>query len=81
MERLTPTGSKPEEEEEVKETFVAFARVYSGVLRKGQRLFVLGPKYDPAQGLSMVKPSAAPPLPVCGTHTRLLLNLPCSRFS
>ena len=46
--------SKPEEEEEHKETFIAFARVYSGVVKRGQRVFVLGPKYDPAQGLSMV---------------------------
>ena len=27
--------------------FIAFARVYSGVIKKGQKLFVLGPKYDP----------------------------------
>lgn len=27
--------------------FIAFARVYSGVIKKGQQLFVLGPKYDP----------------------------------
>ncbi|XP_027138710.1 elongation factor-like GTPase 1 [Larimichthys crocea] len=40
------------DEEEQKETFIAFARVYSGVVKKGQRVFVLGPKYDPAQGLS-----------------------------
>uniref|UniRef100_I3J5Y4 Elongation factor-like 1 n=1 Tax=Oreochromis niloticus TaxID=8128 RepID=I3J5Y4_ORENI len=52
MENLTLKDSKPEEEEEPKETFVAFARVYSGVVRRGQRVFVLGPKYDPAQGLS-----------------------------
>uniref|UniRef100_A0AAX7SKG5 Elongation factor-like 1 n=1 Tax=Astatotilapia calliptera TaxID=8154 RepID=A0AAX7SKG5_ASTCA len=52
MENLTLKDSKPEEEEEAKETFVAFARVYSGVVRKGQRVFVLGPKYDPAQSLS-----------------------------
>uniref|UniRef100_A0AAQ5XPX4 Ribosome assembly protein 1 n=1 Tax=Amphiprion ocellaris TaxID=80972 RepID=A0AAQ5XPX4_AMPOC len=44
----------PEEEEELKETFIAFARVYSGVVKKGQRVFVLGPKYDPGLGLSMV---------------------------
>lgn len=50
--------SKPEEEEEQKETFVAFARVYSGVVKKGQRVFVLGPKYDPAKGLSMVNPQS-----------------------
>lgn len=28
--------------------FIAFARVFSGTLRKGQDLYVLGPKYDPA---------------------------------
>uniref|UniRef100_A0A671UE21 Elongation factor-like 1 n=1 Tax=Sparus aurata TaxID=8175 RepID=A0A671UE21_SPAAU len=54
MEIRTLKASKPEEEEEHKETFIAFARVYSGVVKKGQRLFVLGPKYDPAQGLSMM---------------------------
>uniref|UniRef100_A0A8C9TFM2 Elongation factor-like 1 n=1 Tax=Scleropages formosus TaxID=113540 RepID=A0A8C9TFM2_SCLFO len=37
--------------EEGKEHFIAFARVYSGVVRKGQKVFVLGPKYDPAEGL------------------------------
>ncbi|KAM9366263.1 elongation factor-like GTPase 1 [Symphorus nematophorus] len=51
MESLTLKDSKPEEIEEQKETFIAFARVYSGVVKKGQRVFVLGPKYDPAQGL------------------------------
>uniref|UniRef100_A0A3Q1FDF7 Elongation factor-like 1 n=1 Tax=Acanthochromis polyacanthus TaxID=80966 RepID=A0A3Q1FDF7_9TELE len=54
MESLTVKDSKPEEEEELKEIFIAFARVYSGVVKKGQRVFVLGPKYDPALGLSMV---------------------------
>ena len=33
-------------EEEVP-VFIAFARVFSGTLRKGQELYVLGPKYDP----------------------------------
>lgn len=50
MERLT----LKEDEEQQRETFIAFARIYSGVVRKGQKVFVLGPKYDPAQGLSMV---------------------------
>ncbi|XP_008288511.1 elongation factor Tu GTP-binding domain-containing protein 1 [Stegastes partitus] len=54
MESLTLKDSKPEEEAELKETFIAFARIYSGVVKKGQRVFVLGPKYDPAQGLSMI---------------------------
>ncbi|XP_075966032.1 elongation factor-like GTPase 1 isoform X3 [Anarhichas minor] len=51
MESLPLKQSKPEEEVE-QQTFIAFARVYSGVVKKGQRVFVLGPKYDPAQGLS-----------------------------
>lgn len=54
MESLTLKDSKPEEEEEPKEAFIAFARVYSGVVKKGQKIFVLGPKYNPSQGLSML---------------------------
>ncbi len=54
MESLSLKDSKPEEAEDSGETFIAFARVYSGVVKKGQRMFVLGPKYDPTQGLSMV---------------------------
>ncbi|XP_042340727.1 elongation factor-like GTPase 1 [Plectropomus leopardus] len=53
MESLTLKDSKAEEEEE-QGTFIAFARVYSGVVKKGKRAFVLGPKYDPAQSLSML---------------------------
>lgn len=38
-----------EEEEEVKgEKLIGFARLYSGTLRVGQTIYVLGPKYDPA---------------------------------
>ncbi|KAL6112622.1 efl1 [Pungitius sinensis] len=51
VESLTLEGSKPEEKE-AQQTFIAFARVYSGVAKKGQRVFVLGPKYDPSLGLS-----------------------------
>uniref|UniRef100_A0A3Q2PSA9 Elongation factor like GTPase 1 n=1 Tax=Fundulus heteroclitus TaxID=8078 RepID=A0A3Q2PSA9_FUNHE len=54
MISLTLKDSKPEEEEELKEVFIAFARIYSGMVKKGQRVFVLGPKYDPAQGLSLL---------------------------
>lgn len=67
MDNLTLKDSKQEEGEEQRETFIAFARVYSGVIKKGQRVFVLGPKYDPAQGLSMVKP-----------HLSINLYLTCS---
>lgn len=31
-----------------KETLIGFARLYSGTIRVGQKLFVLGPKFDPA---------------------------------
>lgn len=54
---MTLRNSVAAEENEEKETFIAFARVYSGVVKKGQRLFVLGPKYDPAQFLCMVNSS------------------------
>lgn len=55
MKSLTLKDSKPEEEEEQRETFIAFARIYSGMVRRGRKVFVLGPKYDPAQGLCMVR--------------------------
>ncbi|XP_062606996.1 elongation factor-like GTPase 1 [Saccostrea cucullata] len=49
-EALSPL---PEDDLESKEketdlVFVAFARVFSGTIRKGQKLYVLGPKHDPA---------------------------------
>lgn len=66
--------SKPEEEEEQKETFIAFARVFSGVVKKGQRVFVLGPKYDPAHGLSMVNPQL-PSIKLYSTCPTLLICL------
>lgn len=78
MESLTLKDSKPEEEEEQKETFIAFARVYSGVVKKGQRVFVLGPKYDPAQGLSMVNPQLRTNL--SSSHFTLL-SFVCLAFS
>lgn len=46
MESLTLKSEKQETDN--KESFIAFARVFSGVVRRGQRIFVLGPKYDPA---------------------------------
>ncbi|XP_072324850.1 elongation factor-like GTPase 1 isoform X2 [Scyliorhinus torazame] len=43
-----------------KERFIAFARVYSGTIRKGQKLFVLGPKYDPSEALTKLSESCSP---------------------
>ncbi|XP_048338101.1 elongation factor-like GTPase 1 isoform X2 [Sphaerodactylus townsendi] len=45
------TVAAVKQEAETKEAFVAFARVFSGVVKKGRKLFVLGPKYDPAESL------------------------------
>ncbi|XP_046897726.1 elongation factor-like GTPase 1 [Hypomesus transpacificus] len=67
METLSLSVARPEQVEQ-KEVFLAFARVYSGVVRRGQRVFVLGPKYDPAQGLRALSDGSAadepaPPVP------------------
>ncbi|OCT86890.1 hypothetical protein XELAEV_18020580mg, partial [Xenopus laevis] len=44
-----PEVVKPEKQEaDNKSYFIAFARVFSGVVRRGQKIFVLGPKYDPS---------------------------------
>ncbi|MEQ2263124.1 hypothetical protein XENORESO_003379, partial [Xenotaenia resolanae] len=56
--KMTSLTLKSVEEEEQKQVFMAFARVYSGMVKKGQRVFVLGPKYDPTQGLSLVNHSS-----------------------
>ncbi|KAG8062896.1 hypothetical protein GUJ93_ZPchr0003g18139 [Zizania palustris] len=37
------------------ECFMGFARVFSGVLRAGQKVFVLSPMYDPMKGDAMQK--------------------------
>lgn len=29
--------------------FVAFGRIYSGTIRRGQEVYVLGPKHDPSK--------------------------------
>ena len=34
-------------EDDASECFVAFARVFSGSIKKGSKLYVLGPKYQP----------------------------------
>lgn len=40
--------------------FIAFARVFSGTLKRGQELYVLGPKYDPGATIdNSVEPSGA----------------------
>jgi len=34
--------------------FIAFARVYSGTLKRGSKLYILGPRYDPMDGVPKV---------------------------
>jgi len=45
-------NSKQTEDNE--QAFIAFARVFSGVVRRGQTLYVLGPKHDPCKVLDSV---------------------------
>ncbi|XP_030670990.1 elongation factor-like GTPase 1 [Nomascus leucogenys] len=42
------------QEENNQESFIAFARVFSGVARRGKKIFVLGPKYSPLEFLQRV---------------------------
>ncbi|XP_031524286.1 elongation factor-like GTPase 1 isoform X2 [Papio anubis] len=62
--------SKPVlQEEDNQESFIAFARVFSGVARRGKKIFVLGPKYSPLEFLRRVPlgfsapPDGLPPVP------------------
>uniref|UniRef100_A0A2K6DTH4 Tr-type G domain-containing protein n=1 Tax=Macaca nemestrina TaxID=9545 RepID=A0A2K6DTH4_MACNE len=53
VESMTP---KPVlQEEDNQESFIAFARVFSGVARRGKKIFVLGPKYSPLEFLRRVR--------------------------
>ncbi|XP_053128310.1 elongation factor-like GTPase 1 isoform X2 [Hemicordylus capensis] len=57
MEAMTLAAAKQDTEN--KKAFVAFARVFSGVVKRGQKLFVLGPKYDPAESLHKLPPGCS----------------------
>ncbi|NWJ09970.1 EFL1 GTPase, partial [Crypturellus undulatus] len=62
----TVTSKAVKQEADNKESFIAFARVFSGVVQRGQKIFVLGPKYDPAEALHKLSPdcSATDDLPL-----------------
>ncbi|XP_013413557.1 elongation factor-like GTPase 1 isoform X1 [Lingula anatina] len=47
-------GENEIEEEKSDQVFLAFARVYSGTVKKGQKLYVLGPKHDPSRVLEEI---------------------------
>lgn len=42
------------EQEQNDDVFIAFARVFSGTIKKGQELYVLGPKHEPQSALEKV---------------------------
>lgn len=46
-EQLQETEQKEESKDEIE--FIAFARIFSGQIKPGDEIFVLGPKYDPGQ--------------------------------
>ncbi|XP_048224844.1 LOW QUALITY PROTEIN: elongation factor-like GTPase 1 [Perognathus longimembris pacificus] len=50
------------QEESNQESFIAFARVFSGVARRGKKIFVLGPKYSPLEFLQRVPSGFSAPL-------------------
>ncbi|KAI5659288.1 hypothetical protein M9H77_28081 [Catharanthus roseus] len=56
--KMLPRGELPSnssDDDESEECFLAFARVFSGVLNSGQRVFVLSALYDPSKPESMQK--------------------------
>lgn len=52
VENMAPNPAPQEEDSQ--ESFIAFARVFSGVARRGRKIFVLGPKYSPVEFLQRV---------------------------
>ncbi|RXG70194.1 Elongation factor-like GTPase 1 [Armadillidium vulgare] len=48
------------EEEEEEEELIAFARVFSGTLRVGQKVFVLGPKHNPNKIIGLTDEESLP---------------------
>jgi len=66
--------NKEEEGDENEIAFIAFARVYSGVLTPGQEVFVLGPKYDPTSTAELIQGGQEPP-PGCHATKAVLSDL------
>lgn len=60
VESMTPAPVPQEGNNQ--ETFIAFARVFSGVARRGKKIFVLGPKYSPVEFLQRVPLGFSAPL-------------------
>jgi ribosome assembly protein 1 len=43
------------QEQSPEDVFIAFARVFSGTIKRGQELYVLGPKHEPQSALEKVQ--------------------------
>ncbi|XP_012140504.1 elongation factor-like GTPase 1 isoform X3 [Megachile rotundata] len=52
---LEEKSNERKEEESSESALIAFARIYSGCLRKGSTVFVLGPKHDPREALERAR--------------------------
>ncbi|XP_021500072.1 elongation factor-like GTPase 1 [Meriones unguiculatus] len=71
-QREEPRGDEPDmtsvspqpvpQEDSSQEAFIAFARVFSGIARRGKKIFVLGPKYSPVDFLQRVPLGFSAPL-------------------
>jgi ribosome assembly protein 1 len=46
---------KEEQLQNNEDVFIAFARVFSGTIKRGQELYVLGPKHEPQSALEKVQ--------------------------
>lgn len=51
----TPVEVEERDSDKEEQVFVAFARIFSGSVKKGKQLYVLGPKHDPARALEEVE--------------------------
>lgn len=51
----TKTDKQDEQEQHDEHVFIAFARVFSGTIKRGQELYVLGPKHEPQSALEKLK--------------------------
>merc|ERR1719237_1105179 len=74
LDGLGAEDNKEQEGEENEIAFIAFARVYSGVLTPGQEVFVLGPKYDPTSTAELIQGGQNPP-PGCHATKAILSDL------
>lgn len=52
IEREKSIDDEKEKENVEQPAFIAFARVFSGKVKKGDKVYVLGPKHDPSKALS-----------------------------